>query len=265
MAKASINFKPIKANSEHHNERKGENLKYVHSDLTPNNESWKADEIDSKLSKIQKFCKEVSGRKLQKNAVPIREGLVNLNGHHTMQDLKVLADELHVKFGIECFQIHIHRDEGVSKDKLNYHAHMVFSWQDLNTGKTLKLHRHHMSKIQTVVASALGMERGELRENSNRERLEVIEYKAQQEELRLQELQEQNDSLEQKKNKVRARIAAARERGKKPEDWVIKLLTAKSLGSVQIGKLYELEEAELSRAIAWVEEQIDEAASKRSS
>lgn len=263
MAKASINFKPIKANSEHHNERQGENLKYVHSELTPNNESWKGDEIHSKLSKIQKYCKQISGRKLQKNAIPIREAVVNLNADHTMMDLKILADELESKFGIECFQIHIHRDEGVSSDQLNYHAHMVFSWQDLTTGKTLKLHRHHMSQIQDVVATALGMERGELKTNSNRERLEAIEYKRQQEEVKLKTLQEQTDSLEQKKNEVRARIKALTSGGGDPAEWVIRIIQKKRRSATDIAKLQQLSEAELNIAIAWVREQID-GASKRS-
>lgn len=212
MAKASINFKPIKATSEIHNERL-KDFDYVHSELTPNNDSWKSHSIADMQSVVAKYCKATSGRKLQKNAEPIREAVVNLNSHHTMKDLQDLSQELQKKFGMQCFQIHIHRDEGKSVKELNYHAHMVFRWQDLKTGKTLKLNRLEMSQIQTLVAQALGMERGEFKENSNRERLEAVEYKVSQELIKQQLVTEKNTQLEkdlafleQKKNEVRARI-----------------------------------------------------------
>ena len=151
--------------------------------------------------KIESYCKATSKRKLQKNATPIREAVVLIKPDHTMEDLVDLADKIKDEFGIECFQIHIHRDEGKSRDDLNLHAHMVFRWQDMETGKTMRVNKLGMSQLQTLVANALGMERGKLKENSNRERLEPTEYKRQQEELRQKELQEQNDILEQKKMK----------------------------------------------------------------
>lgn len=211
MAKSSINFKAVKANSKVHNERLKE-YDYVYSDLTENNEAWKSSEIIDKQKEIANYCKKVSGRKLQKNAEPIREAVVNLNPHHTMKDLRKLASELKEQKGIECFQIFIHRDEGKSREDLNLHAHMVFDWQDKTNGKMKRLNRIDMSEMQTIVAKSLGMERGELKENSNRERLESVEYKRQQEQLRLQELQQQV-ALEQKKN-----TAAEREHEKATSD-----------------------------------------------
>lgn len=201
MAKSSIHFSAIKENSTAHNERKTE-LDYVYADLSENNESWKVSEVASRLSAIQDYCKEASGRKLQKNAIPIREAVVNLNAHHTMDDLKALARDLETSTGIECFQIHIHRDEGKSRSELNYHAHMVFDWQDKKTGKMLRLKRSDMSQIQDLVASSLKMDRGELKENSNRQRLEAIEYKRVREEHKLERLQLQVKHLEQKKKEL---------------------------------------------------------------
>jgi flagellar motor protein MotB len=128
-----------------------------------------------------------------------------------MEDLKKLGVVLKEKFGMECFQIHIHKDEG-KKDKEtgeikeNFHAHMLFDWQDKTKGTMLRLQKIDMSKIQTLVADVLSLERGELKTNSNRERLEAVEYKTQQETLKFEELQKQNADLEQKKNKVGARI-----------------------------------------------------------
>lgn len=215
MAKASINFKPVKALSEQHNDRT-QKLDYVESEFSVNNENWKSHSIQEMEREIKKYCKEKSGRKLQKNATPIREAVVNLNEHHSMDDLKKLAGRLQEEKGMKCFQIHIHRDEGRWENdefKFNYHAHMVFRWQDMETGKTLRLNKADLSQTQTLVAETLGMERGDFKENSNRERLEAVEYKVQQETIKQKTLQEQNDSLEQKKNEVRARIARLEEEG----------------------------------------------------
>lgn len=206
MAKASINFKVVQSNSKNHNERITK-LDYNFPDLEHQNETWKSAEIDKKEDEIRTYCKQKSGRKMQKNAEPIREAVVNLNANHTMGDLKKLAKELKENHQIDCFQIHIHRDEGKSRQEINYHAHMLFDWQDKETGKTLKLNRTDLSKIQDLVSQNLKMERGELRVNSNRERLEPIEYKRQQEELRLKELQPQIERLEQKKNRATERNA----------------------------------------------------------
>lgn len=221
MGIASINFKPVKANSKVHNERLSDNLDYVREDLSRDNLSWKNDEITSRYEAIVDLTKEKTGRSIQAKATPIREAVVNVEQHHTIEDMKRLSDTLKAKYGIDCFQIFIHRDEGHWMDgedlkpknerdpekwKPNYHAHLVFDWQDKKTGKSFKLHKMEMSEIQTIVAETLGMERGELKENSNRERLEPVEFKRQQEEIRHQQLQQQNADLEQKKNEVRARI-----------------------------------------------------------
>ena len=220
MAKSSINFKPVKATSERHNERKQE-LDYVHSDLTANNESWKADSIQERRQEAESLCKEKTGRRMQAKATPIREAVVNLNADHTMADLKELAAELKKQKGIDCFQIHIHRDEGKSREELNHHAHMVFGWQDKKTGKSIKLNRRDMSEVQTIVAEKLGMERGELKENSNRERLEAIEFKKQERQKEVEQLQAQCEALEQKKNadseRYRVELQHAQDRAREQE------------------------------------------------
>lgn len=208
-AKASINFKIALSNSTAHNERTVK-LDYNFPELSRNNESWKIDEIPTREKEVNRHCLKVSGRKFNKNAEPIREAVVNITSETTMEDLKKLATQLKEKKGIDCFQIYIHRDEGKSREELNHHAHMVFDWQDKKTGRTIKLNRRDLSEIQTMVSDSLNMKRGELRVNSNRERLEPIEYKRQQEELKLQQLQSQVEELEQKKNEATERNRAAR-------------------------------------------------------
>lgn len=182
MAKSSIHFSVAKSNSESHNTRASK-LDYILPELEGNYESWSQSSIDDKRKEVARHCKKTSGRKLQKNAEPIREAVVNLQPHHTMDDLKVLAEAIRGRFKLDCFQIHIHRDEGHydvvdGTPRINHHAHMLFDWQDKEKGTMLKLNAKDLSEIQTLVADTLNMERGELRVNSNRERLEAVEYKA---------------------------------------------------------------------------------------
>lgn len=207
-----INVKPVKASSETHNNRL-KDYDYVLSELTPQNENWTGQSISSMQKEIARYCKEKSGRKLQKNATPIREAVVLLRPNHSMNDLKKLANDIKDEFGVECFQIHIHKDEGHFQNKEqkvgwtpNLHAHLVFRWQDMETGKTKRLNKADMSKLQTLVANSLSMDRGEFKTNSNRERLEPTAYKEKLAQQNYDKLQEQLVDLEQKKNTVRARI-----------------------------------------------------------
>lgn len=66
------------------------------------------------------------------------------------------------RFGIEAFQIHIHKDEGYMNAKQwtpNLHAHVVFDWTQPN-GKSVRLSRDDMAELQTIASETLGMERG---------------------------------------------------------------------------------------------------------
>lgn len=243
MSKSSIHFREAMPTSEAHNMRQVQ-LDYNEPSLEVNNESVVYDSIADRLKQVQAHCKKVSGRKLQKNAQVIREAVVNLKPGTTMDDLKELAQELKQEYGINCFQIHIHRDEGhkdptTGEFKINHHAHMVFDWQDRKKGTVQKLNRMQMSQMQTLVAKVLDMERGELKENSNRERLEPIEFKRVQEEKRYKELQQQNADLEQKMkseqelkslNEKEAHLMTI-EVKKKPSEsvsWISKVFTSNS-------------------------------------
>lgn len=70
-----INFKAVKSDSETHNFRK-KTFDYIRKDLTPKNEYWMEQKIADRIQKIEAYCKEKSGRKLQKNAMPFREAVV---------------------------------------------------------------------------------------------------------------------------------------------------------------------------------------------
>ena len=194
--KTSINFKAAKSDSETHNFRK-KTFDYIRKDLTPKNEYWLEQKIVDRIQKIEAYCKEKSGRKLQKNALPIREAVVVIKENTNMQDLHDLSRRLEKELGIKVFQIAIHRDEGhYDKDtkewKPNLHAHLVADWQDLQTGKTLKHHPRDYSKMQDLTAECLEMERGI---SGARARLEAIEFKIQKKEEELKALEEKIEEL----------------------------------------------------------------------
>lgn len=171
MAKASINFKSLKSNSKSHNER--EKIEdYVRADLIPENEKWKEFEIGEKIKSIRTFGKSKTKRAMRKDATPIREAVVNIEEHHTMDDLKKLAADLEQVKGIKCFQIFIHRDEGrwVDSDgvvvatktpsikperavqwKPNLHAHMLFDWQNKHQEYSYKTKDKKGDEMQKTV------------------------------------------------------------------------------------------------------------------
>lgn len=194
--KTSINFKVAKSDSEIHNFRK-KSFDYIRKDLTHKNEYWMEQKIADRLLKIESYCKEKSGRKLQKNAMPIREAVVVIKENTTMQDLHNLSKRLEEELKIRIFQIAIHKDEGhYDKDtkewKPNYHAHLVADWQDLQTGKTLKHQSFHYSKMQDLAAECLEMERGV---SGSLARLEAVEFKIKKKEEDLNILDERYNEM----------------------------------------------------------------------
>ena len=209
--KTSINFKAAKSDSEIHNFRK-KSFDYIRKDLTHKNEYWMEQKIADRLLKIEAYCKEKSGRKLQKNAMPVREAVVVIKENTTMQDLHNLSKRLEEELKIRIFQIAIHKDEGhYDKDtkdwKPNYHAHLVADWQDLQTGKTLKHQSFHYSKMQDLAAECLEMERGV---SGSLARLETVEFKIKKKEEDLKILEERYSQMQQEME------------SKKAEDLIIK-------------------------------------------
>ena len=203
--KTSINFKASKSDSEIHNFRK-KSFDYIRKDLTHKNEYWMEQKIADRIQKIESYCKEKSGRKLQKNAMPIREAVVVIKENTTMQDLHNLSKRLEEELKIRIFQIAIHKDEGhfdkeTKEWKPNYHAHLVADWQDLQTGKTLKHQSFHYSKMQDLAAECLEMERGI---SGSLVRLEAVEFKIKKKEEDLKILEERYSQMQQEMESKRS-------------------------------------------------------------
>lgn len=110
--------------------------------------------------------------------------VVNIKQDTTMQDLEKLAEHFETKYGFQCYQIAIHRDEGHINDYgekvINHHAHLEFITLDKETGKNMYrrelINPKILRQIQTEVAEILEMERGQDKRISKRERIEPRRY-----------------------------------------------------------------------------------------
>ena len=143
--------------------------------------------------------------------------VVNIKQDTTMQDLEKLAEHFEKKYGFQCYQIAIHRDEGHIDDNgnkaINHHAHLEFITLDKATGKNcFKLRdfpKSKMREIQDEVAEILKMERGQDKRISKRERIEPRKYAQMKEaerkktkklKTRLENLEEENKDLNRENN-----------------------------------------------------------------
>lgn len=122
---------------------------------------------------IIKKAKEAYKRTRKPKAPPFKAQnyewslVVNLKESSTMQDLNKLAEFFDQKYGFQCYQIAIHRDEGhideLGNKQINHHAHLEFISLDKETGKNRSrdIWNNHkkMSEMQDDIAQILQMER----------------------------------------------------------------------------------------------------------
>lgn len=145
---------------------------------------------------------------------PIREMVVVIKSDTTVEQMKKFSAWLKAKKGIETIFTSLHFDEGHigkkdGKFHCNFHAHVGLDFFNWETGKTIKLDKNDMSDIQTALAECLGMERGEIKEITEAEHLDVVEYrlKAEEEAIR-QEHQERIEKSALEVEKMEAKKAA---------------------------------------------------------
>ena len=213
-------------------------LNYIHSDRTQLNESWHKEyqanghpkTLRNYLADTKKVVKEKTGRAMQKKAEDnvIGEAVVVIDEQTTMEDLKKLGQAMEQRYGWTCVQIHIHRDEGYlgerteemkhREGKYNLHAHMFFITTDLKTGKSWKRQRGEGSVMQDITAQTLDLSRGVKKSEQKKapkETLNVIEYKAMQEEIRLQTLKEQTAQEEEQRAQAQAKAKEVEQKASK--------------------------------------------------
>ena len=197
------------ASSEIHNLREKE-LSYVREELSHMNESIIHERITPALSRIEDTYTKATGQKLQPSASPLKEAVLVIREDTTMEEVKRFGELCHQEFGVTPIQYHIHKDEGhydsiTNEWKPNLHAHIVFDFTCYehrmvektaksngktiknesgepekkmvdNYGKSIKLGKSDMSRMQDLAAIATGMERGVA---SNKIHLDAQRYKAQ--------------------------------------------------------------------------------------
>lgn len=218
MAKSSMHFQAVKSGSEDHNLRR-KPLSYVREELSHKNGLYGFNlTIAEERQRLEILVKEKTGRAMQKKATPIREGVFLFEEHHTDEDLKAMVNGLQERFGIRPLQLAIHRDEGhferhTGQWMPNYHAHVVCSWIDETTGKSVKLDRQALSEMQTYVAESLNMERGE---KSTKTHLNALEWKIQKTSERLQEVNQELQQLKEELQVPKATLQELQEITSKP-------------------------------------------------
>ena len=154
---------------------------------------------------------------------PIREGVCPVKEDTKIEDFQPVIDWL-AERNVKVIRIDIHNDEGhvdvdTKERKYNRHAHLIFDWmlhenlmgKDPKTGKekviqkagtSVKLNKQDMSELQTVLADALGMERGESKEVTGAEHLKVLEYRLQETAKDVERLTKKNEELKKENEEL---------------------------------------------------------------
>ncbi len=217
MAKASINFQKSKGHSYDHNFRKDEPNYLLKAEHRLENFYWQGERTAKEI-----FDDELSKAKRKGGRIPTFENshweaVVNLNKRHTLEDVRKLAEHIEQKFNITCATIAVHRDEGHYKNdkpQYNFHAHITFvTYKDgQQNWRREKIKPADLRELQTAVAEILQMERGEIREKS--ERITSLNHRQYREVARQKE--KLVNELEQKHNQeiqeLKAEILTLKER-----------------------------------------------------
>ncbi|GAA9284221.1 hypothetical protein BTM383_15180 [Helicobacter pylori] len=141
-----------------------------------------------------------------------------------MSDLEKLAEHFDLKYGFQCYQIAIHRDEGYidenNQPHTNHHTHMEFVTLNKENGKNMMRKAHLSPKkfadMQTEIAQILGMERGTDKRISGTERIEPRKYAQMKEKERkeLNTLKQEKTTLTNKLQEQATETKKAQERVK---------------------------------------------------
>ncbi|ELR5023929.1 hypothetical protein QRU40_001387 [Campylobacter upsaliensis] len=128
-------------------------------DLEPTKENYLKDYEKIIKDDYAKFHR----RKMPKNTRPFIEAVLNLEQHHTINDIKEAFKKS--DFPFQVVDIAIHRDEG-HKNELtkrtikNYHAHIILRNYDFKTHRTIlrSFNKLEFKEMQRKVIKNLGME-----------------------------------------------------------------------------------------------------------
>ena len=172
----SAHVDAAKANCLKHDRREGKIPSYVNPHLTHTNRTVYEDEmirgrksITPLVNRAEKLYTEKTGQKCQKSFTPFREDVLRIKAGITDDQLMAFKDQVEKATGWKVVGIWLHQDEGHYHSKyiegdenydINYHAHVLYSCQDQETGKAIRLGRNYFRLRQDWLAEATGMERG---------------------------------------------------------------------------------------------------------
>lgn len=184
---SSVNFKKSNAVQTRHNDRDLPPNYLIGGEVECNRKHQEALALKNQMIKnaIETYNNNKSAKAPSFKAKSFEwSAVVNIKENTSMNDLENLSKHFQEKYGFQCYQIAIHRDEGHINEQgekvINHHAHMEFVTLDRETGKNNYRRELITPKVlrqmQTEVAEILGMERGEDKRISKRERIEPRKY-----------------------------------------------------------------------------------------
>lgn len=201
----SAHVETAKANCLKHNRREGNTPSYVNPHLTQNNRTvFEDDAIANRKSIVplvnqaEKLYTAKTGQKCQKSFAPFREDVLKLKPGITDQQLMNFKAKVEAETGWKVMGIWLHQDEGHYHSKyiegdedfeLNIHAHVLYSCQDQETGKAIRLNRSYFRLRQDWLAAATGMERGNPASETGRNHRSSMQQRIESQEKRIQELE----------------------------------------------------------------------------
>lgn len=154
----------------------------IGGELECNRKGYEAKELkEAIVNEAKQTYKQRTKRAFQSTAYEW-SAVVNIKPDTTMQDLERLSKHFNDKYGFQCYQIAIHRDEGHIDEngerQINHHAHLEFITLDKQTGRNRQreLKPQTLRQIQSEVAEILGMQRGIDKRISKAERIEPRKY-----------------------------------------------------------------------------------------
>lgn len=187
-----------------HNDRTNDTAHTINKERMHLNEYSKSSEqVRKEISELYekakenfaRYCEQKNG--LGKNGKPkglqnftkkekcYHEFIYEIDENTTMEQCQELTEKIAKLTGFTPLQVVIHRDESFKDEqngteKIHYHAHAVFFTLDQQTGLQLarqeaSLHKGNLSKIQTLTAETLKMQRGEARHERGEKQPQYIQ------------------------------------------------------------------------------------------
>lgn len=141
---------------------------------------------------------------------PLREAVIVIKPDTKLQDFDPVKAWFKKK-GVATVRLDLHFDEGhidkrTGERHINNHAHMELDWMDWKTGSTIKLGKKDMSELQTVLAEALGMERGELKEITGADNIDQATYRAMAQAKENREIAVENEQLKAERDDLTSAV-----------------------------------------------------------